>query len=325
MDGELLDFLSRISPEEERLLAEKAVDKTLYTDRPGFTVDSRKMLETGRLIALRPHTRFVDFPAHTHNYIEIMYMCKGRTEHWINGRHPVALEAGELLLLSRNASHAIKKAEEGDVAVNFIVLPQFFGTAYEMIDKDNILSRFIGDCLSSDRDNPAEVSHLHFRVRDVLPVQNLVENLIWSILHRQPNSRRLNQITMGLLFLQLLNHTGRIEPGEEQSYDSRLVIQVLREIEENFRDASLVELARELNQPVSRLSKLMREHTGSTYKQLLQEKRLSKTAQMLATTSMTVGEIANYVGYDNTSYFHRLFQQRYNATPAMYRKNQMGK
>lgn len=30
------------------------------------------------------------------------------------------------------------------------------------------------------------VSYLHFRVREVLPVQNLVENMVWTLVNRQP-------------------------------------------------------------------------------------------------------------------------------------------
>lgn len=44
-----------------------------------------------------------------------------------------------------------------------------------------------------------------------MPVQNLVENLIWTIRNRQPNKRSINQITMRLLFLQLMNCMDRLE------------------------------------------------------------------------------------------------------------------
>ena len=70
-------------------------------------------------------------------------MCRGKTVHRIDGDALVTLEAGELLFLNRHASHAIQRADAGDIAVNFIVLPQFFDEAFNMAGMDNVLSRFL--------------------------------------------------------------------------------------------------------------------------------------------------------------------------------------
>ena len=94
-----------ITPEEQRILDGGAVDKAAYTARAVFTVDSEKLLERGRLISVRAHTRFAPFPRHAHSYIEIMYMCSGKTVHRINGGEPITVHAGELLFLGRGASH----------------------------------------------------------------------------------------------------------------------------------------------------------------------------------------------------------------------------
>lgn len=40
-------------------------------------MDSAKMLSEGKLIAVRTHTRFIHFPAHRHNFIEVLYVCQG--------------------------------------------------------------------------------------------------------------------------------------------------------------------------------------------------------------------------------------------------------
>ena len=64
MQRELLEQLRKITEEEQRILdGEVQVDKDLYTSGRDFTVDSSKMLEEGKLIAVRTHTRFVYFPS----------------------------------------------------------------------------------------------------------------------------------------------------------------------------------------------------------------------------------------------------------------------
>lgn len=322
MDETLIARLGRITGEERAILKSGAVDRRLYTDAGGFTIDKRKMLAKGELITLRPHTRFTDFPLHNHNYIEIMYVLGGSVTHMVQDQQTVALKAGELLFLSQDTYHAIGKSGPGDVAVNFIVLPQFFETAYEMLDSENVLSRFIAQNLLGQG---SRISHLHFQVADVRPVQNLVENLILDILGREPNRQVIRPVTMGLLFLQLLNHTQRLSMREIPDYDKRLVIAILREIEENYRAVTLEALAKQLSQSVYSLSKLVKRMTGRTYKEVLQDKRFAKAQELLLSTPLSVAEIASYVGYENTSYFHRKFLDRFGMSPAAYRASRLGK
>lgn len=313
MREDLMRELRRVTEEEERLLAGGQVDRSLYSSGGGFQIDSEKLLTKGKLITVRPHTRFAFFPMHSHNYVEIMYMCSGQTVHRIEGHPPLTLREGELLFLNQNASHSVERAEEGDVGVNFIVLPQFFDYALTLIGTDNVLGKFL---LSGLRQSGGEMSCLHFRVAHVPTVQNLVENLVWGLVNPQPNARRINQATMGLLLLQLLNYTEDIEGDSGNG----AVVAALREIEENYRFADLTRLAKELHVSLPYLSAAVRRATGHTFKDLLLEKRLSKAAQLLKETRLTTQDIILAVGYENTSYFYRVFRERFGVTPKDYRK-----
>lgn len=316
MNVRLLEELKKITPEERRILSGTTeIERSIYMFPETDTVDAGKLLEAGKLISVRPHTRFVHFPRHTHNYIEVIYMCSGSTRHVVNGED-VLLEQGELLFLSQNAVQEIYPAGENDIAVNLIVLPEFFEYGLNMMEpEENQLRSFIIDCLRGDS---RAAGYLHFKVADVLPVQNLVENLIWSIWNKQPNRRRINQATMGLLFLQLMNCTDRLET-DGNAGQQKLMISVLSYIEKHYRDGELTQLAEQLHYDVYWLSREIKRRTGKTYTELLQAKRLSQAAFLLAATGMTVPEVAEAVGYENVSYFHRIFQSKYGITPRKYR------
>ena len=316
MTEALLRELKKITPEEERLLSGgRDIEKTLYMSGEADMIDAGKLLDAGKLIQVRPHTRFVHFPRHTHNYIEVIYMCSGSTHHIINGED-VILRQGELLFLSQSAVQEIFPAGEEDIAVNFIVLPEFFAYGLTMMEpEENLLRSFIIDCLSGENQN---AGYLHFKVADVLPIQNLVENLIWTIWNKQPNKRRTNQATMGLLFLQLLNYMDKLET-DEHAGQQKLMIGVLSYIEAHYRDGELTELAETLHYDVYWLSREIKRQTGKTYTELIQAKRLAQAAWLLTATGMSVLEVAQAVGYDNISYFHRIFQKRYGMTPRKYR------
>lgn len=316
MTEQILQELMKITPEEKRILSgESMINKELYMSAENNIIDAKKLLEAGKLIQVRTHTRFVHFPVHTHNYIEVIYMCSGSTHHVINGTD-VILNQGDLLFLSQNATQEIYPAEEKDVAVNFIILPEFFDYGLQMIGtEENLLRDFLVDCLKGKNSSS---DFLHFKVADVLPVQNLVENLIWTIQNRQLNKRSTNQITMGLLFLQLMNYMDKLQTDEEHS-QQRLMIQVLSYVEEHYRDGELTRLAKELHYDRYWLSKEIKKRMGMNYTELVQTKRLNQAAYLLQNTSMSVMEVAMAVGYDNVSYFHRIFQKKYKLTPREYR------
>ena len=94
---------------------------------------------------------------------------------------------------------------------------------------------------------------------------------------------------------------------------------VLSYIEEHYRDGELSELAGELHYDLYWLSREIKRRTGATYTELVQEKRLSQAAYLLTNTAMSVMDIGLAVGYENMSYFHRIFQKKYGTTPRKYR------
>ncbi len=316
MNSELLDKLKVITREEEEILEGKTqINKALYMTSSSNIIDNKKLLDHGKLIQVRPHTRFAHFPKHKHNYVEMIYMCQGQTHHLINGED-VELNEGELLFLNQNATQEILPAGIDDIAVNFIILPEFFDRTLVMIgEEENLLREFIIGCLKREDD---KVSYLHFKVADVLPIQNLVENLIWTIMNNQQNVRSINQVTMGLMILQLLNYTEKVSVGKNQ-YEQELAIRLLRYIEENYRDGKLSELAEVMHCDLYWLSRMVKKLTGKTFTDLLQTKRLNQAAYLLTTTNLTVAEIGLAVGYDNLSYFHRIFFEKYNLSPKKYR------
>lgn len=320
MNRDIIAQLGVVTQEERQILqGNRQIDRTLYMEREDQVIDSRKLLEHGKLITVRPHTRFVHFPEHTHNYVEMIYMCQGQTEHIVDG-NTILLREGELLLLNQHATQEILPAGEGDIAVNFIILPEFFDVAFRMLgEEENLLRDFIVGCLCDDT---RYSRYLHFQVSDVLPVQNLVENMVWTLLHDQPLKRSINQTAMGLLFLHLMHYTSRIRvnPDLDTSFEQQLNMRVLGYIDTHYRDGSLTELAADMGYDVYWLSRMIKQHLGRNYKELLQIKRLNQAAFLLQNTRVPVADISVAVGYDNTSYFHRIFREYYGMSPGEYRK-----
>lgn len=313
IDGTILRELRTITEEEQDILdGRSTIDRDLYMQGSPNVVNSKKLLADGKLITLRPNTRFVHFPEHTHDYVEVVYGCAGAVEHIVNGRS-IRLKQGELLFLGQKATHEVCRAGREDIAVNFIVLPEFFSGALSAIGQEATpLRQFLADCLFGQNIGPG---YLHFQVADDLPIQNLAENLLFTLLRDTPNRRKVSQMTMTLLFLQLLSHTDKLDWDERED----AILKLLRYVEDHYAEASLTEAAGLLHTDIYSLSRLVRRQTGKTFTQLVQEKRLTQAAFLLKNTDRNVDDVALAVGYENISYFHRIFKTAYGVSPRHYR------
>jgi len=317
MDKLIWNQLRGITKEEQAILnGRTTIDRELYMQNMQSSenvINAKKLLADGKLITLRPHTRFIHFPEHTHDYVEVVYMCTGQTIHIVNG-HRVELCQGELLFMNQSATHEICEAGESDIAVNVIVLPEFFNSILTFVgEEETPLRRFLLDCLCRQSSG---AGFLHFRVADVIPIQNLIENLLYTLLYETPNKRIMSQMTMALLFMQLIGHTETLAAAD---MGQAVIWKVLSYVESHYVDGSLTELACQLHYDLYTLSREIKRKTGKTYTQLVQEKRLAQAAFLLKNTDRNVDDIAAAVGYENMGYFHRIFKDSFGVSPRNYR------
>ncbi len=320
MNKEILNRLSQLTDEERELLkGHRTIDRSLYyapdKDEKNTVIDHSIVLDNGKLIDIRPHTRFVHFPKHSHNYIEFVYMCQGETGHIIDGQS-ITLSEGDLLFMNQHATQEILPASKDDIAVNIMIRPQFFNEVLPGISRDhNPLRDFLVSCLT---DSDMGGNYLYFPARNMLPVQNLMENLIWLMLETPEHTRSLAQQYMALLFEHLVSMAVDILVPEN-SYEQNLMIHFLNFIETEYKDASLSDFIEKENVDIYFMSRLIKKNTGKTFKELLMEKRMKTAAGLLKNTGLSTVDISFSVGYENTSYFHRLFRDTFGMSPREYR------
>lgn len=321
MNPALLRKLSPITAEEAAILdGHNSIDRSLYyradqTSHKKNEIDASVVLANGKMIDMRPHTRFIHFPKHSHNYVEFVYMYQGTTTHIIDGSE-VTLKEGDLLFMNQHAEQEILPAGENDIAVNFMIMPQFFDTVLRNLDNESgSLRDFLISCLT-DRDMGG--NYLYFDAADILPVQNLMENMIWIMLTEPQNRRTLSQNTITLLFLTLIDQASHIHVSDD-SYEQQLMLKLLNYIDTEYRAASLTDFAEQEHFDIYTLSRFIKKKTGRTFKDLLVEKRLRQAEYLLSNTSLPVADIALSVGYENTSYFHRIFRNTYGMSPREWR------
>ena len=272
----------------------------------------------GRRIALYRHPRGIAVPAHQRDHAELVYMVRGSTRHRIGGNE-LTLDQGELLLLGQNTPQELLAPDENAVAVSFFLSSAFFGDILSFLGTEaSPLREFVLKCLSQE----TPYGYLHFRVGGVRQVRNLMENLLLHLLEYPDSRRAIPLYTVGLLFVQLLEESDKLTMGIREQ---QTVLELLKYLERSYVGGSLTEAANMLHCDVAWLSREIKRRTGRTYTELLQERRLRQAAWLLEHTNQRIADIALAVGYENISYFHRIFQKRFSMSPKKYRDSQSAK
>ena len=68
------------------------------------------------------------------------------------------------------------------------------------------------------------------------------------------------------------------------------------------------------------LNKECKTHTGLSAKQLQLDTQLTEAKRLLLYTSLTINEIAYRLGFEDSSYFTRIFREKTSLTPSAFQE-----
>lgn len=110
------------------------------------------------------------------------------------------------------------------------------------------------------------------------------------------------------------------DDNPEKSKDSYIVDAVKEIVEKNYQDnsLSLMQISSQMNISSRRLSKVFKDEMHLFIPDYITEVRLCKAAELLENTSLNVNEIALRIGIENTTYFYKIFKNKFGITPKEY-------
>ena len=93
-------------------------------------------------------------------------------------------------------------------------------------------------------------------------------------------------------------------------------------IRENFREKiSMKDICTALGRTKSAICPAFKQKYGITVVDYLTELRIEESKKLLLETDMTVSEIADEIGFSDTSYFSKVFLKTIGISPSLYRRN----
>lgn len=269
---------------------------------------------------VRKHSRFRNYPYHIHDWIEISYMYSGNCIQVINDKK-YPMKKGQLLLMTPGIIHTIEPLGEKDILVQ-IALGQNYLTSnfFNRLSSASIVSGFFINAFNiSGRRNNFYLFHSENSRRLAL----FIEEFLCESYNPSFASLDILNGLFALVISELVNVMEVTSDRKENRHSNSYILPILHYIENNYKDCSLSAAAREFGLNPNYLSSLLKKHTGFSYHELVCQQKLTVAKRLLDNSEMTVTEIANYIGYQNMSFFYRKFKENFGCLPGEYQERNM--
>ena len=114
-----------------------------------------------------------------------------------------------------------------------------------------------------------------------------------------------------------------METGQEKNAAENDVVQAVKDyVRVHIRDTIYIgDIAASVFLNEQHLMRIFKRETGVSVLEYITGERLAVSKRLLITTALPVNQVALQAGYENYSYFIRLFKRNLGVTPQVYRQN----
>lgn len=253
---------------------------------------------------------------HYHDFIEILYISKGKIRQKVNGQE-LTLGKGSVMVMNQNVVHNILPCTGQDQLYFIMIERSCFDLSFmQSIGSDNLIIQYIYYSLFVDT---AFNQFLYFEGLDVWA--QLVEWMFEDFRLRPKNRIQSMKLLLGA-FLTKADSVKDI-PGspnlQKANRKYEITAKVLQYLSHNFKHATLKDAADYLGITNKYLCRVLKDFTGKTFTEHLNEIRIQNAAIMLASNNDAIGNIAAEVGFKNDNYFYCIFKKQMGISPGRYR------
>lgn len=276
-------------------------------------------------VSLHRHPRFYPEYLHDHSFFEICYVLSGECLHSVEFEEKTekyCLKSGDLLILPPGLRHKVRM-DTDSVAVNILIRRSTFEETFMYsIPLDSLLYQYFAEVIYAD--NAQEC--LVFHTKDDEEIPRLFYDMAFEYCNMKESASRIVNLLLSVFLAKILdNHFESIEIlGKIYDIQDKIPA-VLQYMNQNYAHMTMDDVAGYFHFSTSYLRKVFKESTGQTLIFALQQIRISRAKELLEKTNISVQKISYLVGYEDQTYFIRLFKKDTGLTPAKYRKEKNGK
>jgi len=200
-----------------------------------------------------------------------------------------------------------------------------------MLGKFAELKDMLVDLLNEHLDGSLVSFHLvtsHLAIKLNHAIASLIKNHnlsmefnVQSVFLQLNRAETLQEIEQ--LYFSLFDRLAEALDDKKNAKQDDLVTRIRTYIEQGYADQSLSvdSIADRLGMSATYIGRLFKKGSGGTILDYIVEVRMTQAKELLHGTEHSVSEIADRVGFNNVTYFYRVFKKYSGMTPSEYRKS----
>ncbi len=257
-----------------------------------------------------------DFPIHFHPEYELNLIINGSGAKRFVGDHVDYITKYELVLTGPNLFHCWEQGNCTSEEIHEITI-QFHSDLLEA----NLLGRNI---MKPIKDLLTQAYN------GILFPEEVTESMIPKLLKLSKKSGFDSFIDFLNILYDLSNARNQqilssLQAKHNCFYNSEKIKKTYEYIQNNFRDRiKLEDLANYLNMTTISFSRLIKQRTGKTFVEFLNDYRIGCASRMLLDSNENIAEIAYKCGFNNLANFNRVFKKNKGCSPTQFKDNFSG-
>ncbi len=265
--------------------------------------------------ARREQVSYFANPWHFHDELELTFIIKSEGIKFI-GDHTSEFRSGEIILLGSRLPHYWRNhsnyyhtpAERSAEAIIIRFSQEYAGTEFLKIPA----LKPVFDLLN----NAKRGIFIHQQHEDLQ--QKLINFLT---LNEGQRIIALTEILLSIATEKTYDYLCSIGYAHQyKSNDITKIDTVYSYVLNHFKtDLSVQDIASKCNMNTAAFCRYFKKKTGKTFKDFMNEIRLGNATKLLLKGDLTIAEVAFESGFNNPSYFNRLFKRVKGITPTDYR------
>lgn len=253
---------------------------------------------------------------HWHSECEIQYILKGCRNFFADNQTWRA-EEGCLVIIDSDQIHrtTVDKEFYHDRILLLVEKEKFIETGQALnFDLKQFFEKYRG--------------MLQIPPKDRRYIEGLLTDISTEINRREEGFEIIVQSRMLELWLYIMRfkQNGAKQKTEDSSgaRKNQVVYEVANYIKCNYNESkSLEDISNKFYVDKCHLSRIFKSITGFTVNEYINIQRIRHSQLLLEDTLYSVSEIARHIGYDNVTYFTKIFRKYVGTTPLKYRKKRL--
>ncbi len=265
----------------------------------GLTEDD--FMPAGINVAIEKLLRYIEIPAHSHEFIECAYVLRGSCIHRV-GENEVIQQEGSFILIPVPTRHQLIAVGDSLCLTMKIRLSHFVKMSIPHL--------------------PSMIYPISFQCGKDPAAENMLLFMYEQQSLALPYRNELMESTATNLITYILQrYLDTLQPLYSIALRDQRILDMINYMYNNFRTITLHDLAAEFHYNESYLSRMFQEQAGRSFSETVKDFKLRKAAELLKTKNWRLDHICEEIGYKDTRQFIRSFKEMYGITLVKFRKS----